>query len=211
MRQILEVLAKAEHPVAIVTKSALITRDIDILAPMAKKGLVKVGISVTTLDRKLARSMEPRASTPSKRLEAVKTLTEAGIPVAVMMAPVIPALNDHEIERVLEAGKAAGATEASYVLLRLPLEVSPLFRDWLLRNYPDRYRHVMSLVRSMRDGKEYDSEFGKRMKGAGPYAWQIGRRFEMATKRLGLIRRGIQLRDDLFAPPSGAGVQLSLL
>ena len=211
MRQILEVLAKAEHPVAIVTKSALITRDIDILAPMAKKGLVKVGISVTTLDRKLARSMEPRASTPSKRLEAVKILTEAGIPVAVMMAPVIPALNDHEIERVLEAGKAAGATEASYVLLRLPLEVSPLFRDWLLRNYPDRYRHVMSLVRSMRDGKEYDSEFGKRMKGAGPYAWQISRRFEMATKRLGLIRRGIQLRDDLFAPPSGAGVQLSLL
>ncbi|NTJ41493.1 PA0069 family radical SAM protein [Agrobacterium larrymoorei] len=211
MRQILEVLAKAEHPVAIVTKSALITRDIGILAPMAKKGLVKVGISVTTLDRKLARNMEPRASTPSKRLEAIKELTDAGIPVAVMMAPVIPALNDHEIERILDAGKAAGATEASYVLLRLPLEVSPLFRDWLLRNYPDRYRHVMSLVRSMRDGKDYDAEFGKRMKGAGPYAWQIGRRFEMATKRLGLIRRGIQLRDDLFTAPGGAGVQLSLL
>ena len=211
MRQILEVLAKADHPVAIVTKSALIRRDIDILAPMAKKGLAKVGISVTTLDRKLARNMEPRAATPEKRLEAVKALTEAGIPVAVMMAPVIPALNDHEIERILEAGKAAGATEASYVLLRLPLEVSPLFRDWLLRNYPDRYRHVMSLVRSMRDGKDYDAEFGKRMKGAGPYAWQIGRRFEMATKRLGLIRRAIHLRDDLFVPPGGAGVQLSLL
>ena len=211
MRQILEVLAKAEHPVAIVTKSALITRDIDILAPMAKKGLVKVGISVTTLDKTLARSMEPRASTPTKRLDAIKTLTEAGIPVAVMMAPVIPALNDHEIERVLDAGKAAGATEASYVLLRLPLEVSPLFRDWLLRNYPHRYQHVMSLVRSMRDGKDYDAEFGKRMKGAGPYAWQIGRRFEMTTKRLGLIRRGIHLRDDLFTPPDGAGVQLSLL
>ena len=211
MRQILEVLAKAEHPVAIVTKSALITRDIDILAPMAKKGLVKVGISVTTLDKTLARSMEPRASTPMKRLDAIKTLTEAGIPVAVMMAPVIPALNDHEIERVLDAGKAAGATEASYVLLRLPLEVSPLFRDWLLRNYPHRYQHVMSLVRSMRDGKDYDAEFGKRMKGAGPYAWQIGRRFEMTTKRLGLIRRGIHLRDDLFTPPDGAGVQLSLL
>ena len=211
MRQILEVLAKAEHPVAIVTKSALITRDIDILAPMAKKGLVKVGISVTTLDKTLARSMEPRASTPTKRLDAIKTLTEAGIPVAVMMAPVIPALNDHEIERVLDAGKTAGATEASYVLLRLPLEVSPLFRDWLLRNYPHRYQHVMSLVRSMRDGKDYDAEFGKRMKGAGPYAWQIGRRFEMTTKRLGLIRRGIHLRDDLFTPPDGVGVQLSLL
>ena len=211
MRQILEVLAKAEHPVAIVTKSALITRDIDILAPMAQKGLVKVGISVTTLDKKLARSMEPRASTPAKRLDAIKTLTEAGIPVAVMMAPIIPALNDHEIERVLDSAKAAGAGEASYVLLRLPLEVSPLFRDWLLQNYPDRYRHVMSLVRSMRGGKDYDAEFGKRMKGAGPYAWQIGRRFEMATKRLGLGRRSIQLRDDLFVPPGGNGVQLSLL
>lgn len=211
MRQILEVLAKAEHPVAIVTKSALVTRDIDLLAPLAKKGLVKVALSVTTLDKKLARSMEPRASTPEKRLDAIKQLTEAGISTSVMVAPVIPALNDHEIERILDSAKAAGATEASYVLLRLPLEVSPLFRDWLLRNYPDRYRHVMSLIRSMRDGKDYDAEFGKRMKGAGPYAWQIGRRFEMATKRLGMVRRGIQLRDDLFVPPGGAGVQLSLL
>jgi DNA repair photolyase len=211
MRQILEVLQKANHPVAIVTKSALITRDIDILADMAAKGLAKVGISVTTLDRKLARSMEPRAATPSKRLEAIKSLTDAGIPTAIMTSPIIPALNDHEIERLLEAGHAAGATEASYVLLRLPLEVSPLFRDWLLQNYPDRYRHVMSLVRSMRDGKDYDAEFGKRMKGTGPYAWQIARRFEMATKRLGLTRRGMPLRDDLFIRPNGAGIQLSLL
>lgn len=211
MRQILEVLSAAGHPVAIVTKSALVMRDIDILAPMAEKGLAKVALSVTTLDRKLARSMEPRAATPTKRLDAIKALTDAGIPTAIMMAPVIPALNDHEIERVLEAGKAAGASEASYVILRLPLEVSPLFRDWLLRNYPDRYRHVMSLVRSMRDGKDYDAEFGKRMKGAGPYAWQISRRFEMATKRLGMVRRGIHLRDDLFVPPGGSGVQLSLL
>jgi DNA repair photolyase len=211
MRQILEVLHKANHPVAIVTKSALITRDIDILSDMAAKGLAKVGISVTTLDRKLARSMEPRASTPSRRLEAIKALTEAGVPTAVMVAPVIPALNDHEIERILEAGHAAGASEASYVLLRLPLEVSPLFRDWLLQNYPNRYRHVMSLVRSMRGGKDYDAEFGKRMKGAGPYAWQIGRRFEMATKRLGMVRRGLPLRDDLFIRPNGAGIQLSLL
>jgi DNA repair photolyase len=211
MRQILEILDKANHPVVIVTKSALILRDIDILKSMAERGLVKVGISVTTLDRKLARTMEPRASTPAKRLEAIKTLSEAGIPVAVMMAPVIPALNDHEIERILDSGKAAGASEASYVLLRLPLEVSPLFRDWLLQNYPDRYRHVMSLVRSMRDGKDYDAEFGKRMKGAGPYAWQISRRFEMATKRLGLMRRSLHLREDLFLSPNSDGVQLSLL
>ncbi|AXV14562.1 radical SAM protein [Neorhizobium sp. SOG26] len=211
MRQILEVLQKANHPVAIVTKSALITRDIDILSDMASKGLVKVGISVTTLDRKLARTMEPRASTPPKRLDAIKALTDAGIPTGVLLAPVIPALNDHEIERILEAGHAAGATEASYVLLRLPLEVSPLFRDWLLQNYPNRYRHVMSLVRSMRGGKDYDAEFGKRMKGAGPYAWQIGRRFEMATKRLGMTRRGLPLRDDIFVRPDGGGIQLSLL
>lgn len=211
MRQILEILDKANHPLVIVTKSALILRDIDILKSMAERGLVKVGISVTTLDRKLARTMEPRASTPAKRLEAIKALSEAGIPVAVMMAPVIPALNDHEIERILDSGKAAGASEASYVLLRLPLEVSPLFRDWLLQNYPDRYRHVISLVRSMRDGKDYDAEFGKRMKGAGPYAWQISRRFEMATKRLGLMRRSLHLREDLFVSPNSDGVQLSLL
>ncbi len=211
MRQILEVLEKASHPVAIVTKSALILRDIDILSRMAAKGLVKVGISVTTLDRKLSRLMEPRAATPSRRLEVIRALSEAGIPVAAMMAPIIPGLNDHEIEHLLDSAAAAGAKEASYVLLRLPFEVSPLFREWLLSHYPDRYRRVMSLIRSMRDGKDYDSEFGKRMKGAGPYAWQISRRFEMTTKRLGLIRRSVLLRDDIFSPPDGAGVQLSLL
>jgi len=211
MRQILEVLRDANHPVMIVTKSAMVTRDIDILAPMAEKGLARVGISITTLDRKLARTMEPRAATPPKRLEAIRAIAEAGIPAGVLVSPIIPALNDHEIERVLEAARTAGATEASYVLLRLPLEVSPLFRDWLLRNYPDRYRHVMSLVRSMRGGKDYDAEFGKRMKGAGPYAWQIGRRFDLATKRLGFNPTRRQLRDDLFVPPLGTGVQLSLL
>ncbi|WP_165215091.1 PA0069 family radical SAM protein [Affinirhizobium pseudoryzae] len=211
MRQLLEVLAKANHPVMIVTKSALVTRDIDILSEMAAKGLAKVALSVTTLDRKLARTMEPRASTPARRLEAVQQLSAAGIPVSVLASPIIPALNDHELERILEAAQAAGATTASYILLRLPLEVSPLFRDWLLRHYPDRYRHVMSLIRSMRGGKDYDAEFGKRMKGAGPYAWQISRRFEIATKRLGLARRGVALRDDLFIPPAGGGVQLSLL
>lgn len=211
MRQILEVLNKANHPVAVVTKSALILRDLDILSSMASRGLAKVAISVTTLDRKLARSMEPRASTPSRRLEAIRALSGAGVPTGVLVAPVIPALNDHEIERILDSAKAAGANEAGYVLLRLPLEVSPLFRDWLLQHYPDRYRHVMSLVRSMRGGKDYDAEFGKRMKGAGPYAWQISRRFEMTTKRLGMVRRGMHLRDDLFVPPDGSGVQLSLL
>ncbi|MBY5520051.1 PA0069 family radical SAM protein [Rhizobium leguminosarum] len=211
MRGILEVLNKANHPVSIVTKSAMILRDLDILQEMAGKNLVRVGISVTTLDRKLARTMEPRAATPPRRLETIRTLAEAGIQTAVMAAPLIPALNDHELERILESAKAAGAAEASYVILRLPLEVSPLFRDWLLQHYPDRYRHVMSLVRSMRGGKDYDAEFGKRMKGAGPYAWQIARRFEMAARRLDLTRRSVPLRDDLFVPPDGSGVQLSLL
>ncbi|MBY5399241.1 PA0069 family radical SAM protein [Rhizobium leguminosarum] len=211
MRGILEVLNKANHPVSIVTKSAMILRDIDILQEMAGKNLVRVGISVTTLDRKLARTMEPRAATPPRRLETIHALAEAGIQTAVMAAPLIPALNDHELERILESAKAAGAAEASYVILRLPLEVSPLFRDWLLQHYPDRYRHVMSLVRSMRGGKDYDAEFGKRMKGAGPYAWQIARRFEMAARRFGLTRRSVPLRDDLFVPPDGSGVQLSLL
>ena len=211
MRQILDVLNKANHPVSIVTKSAMVMRDLDILSELAAKNLVRVSLSVTTLDRKLARTMEPRAATPARRLEAIRALSEAGVPTSVMVAPIVPALNDHEIERILEAGKAAGALEAGYVILRLPLEVSPLFRDWLLQNYPDRYRHVMSLIRSMRGGKDYDAEFGKRMKGAGPYAWQISRRFDMAVKRLGLTRRSIQLTDALFVPPDGSGVQLSLL
>ncbi|MCQ8783785.1 PA0069 family radical SAM protein [Mangrovibrevibacter kandeliae] len=211
MREILEVLEAANHPVGIVTKSALVTRDIDILQRMAAKGLAKVALSVTTLDRTLARAMEPRAATPPKRLEALKALSDAGIPTMVMTAPVIPGLNDHEIERILEAAVAAGVKEAGYVLLRLPLEVSSIFKDWLLRHYPDRYRHVLSLLRSMRDGKDYDAEWGKRMKGNGPYAFQIRRRFEMTAKRLGLNEKRTQPRTDLFTAPKGAGVQLSLL
>lgn len=210
-RQILEVLNACNHPVGIVTKSSLVLRDLDILQQMAEKGLVKVAVSVTTLDRKLARTMEPRASTPPRRLEAIRSLSEAGVPVAVMASPIIPGLNDHEIERILDSAKAAGACTASYILLRLPLEVSPLFRDWLLRHYPDRYRHVMSLIRSMRGGKDYDAEFTKRMKGGGPYAWQLARRFEMASKRLGLDSKWRALRSDLFTPPMGTGVQLNLL
>ena len=211
MREILEVLEAHGHPVGIVTKSALVVRDADILSRMAERGLVKVAFSVTTLDRKLARTMEPRAATPTRRLEAMKELAGAGIPVSVMAAPLIPGLTDHEVERILESAYAMGAREAGYIILRLPLEVSPIFKDWLLRHYPDRYRHVMSLIRSMRDGKDYDSSWGKRMRGTGPYAWQIGRRFEIAARRIGFDRTRRELRTDLFNPPPRAGEQLSLL
>lgn len=211
MREVLEVLERTNHPVAIVTKSHLVTRDKDILGRMGAKGLAKVALSVTTLDGKLARAMEPRAAAPRWRLEAIRELTEAGVPTAVMVAPIVPALTDHEIERILEAAHAAGAREAGYVLLRLPLEVSELFKQWLLVNRPDSYRHVMSLLRAMRDGKDYDAAWGKRMRGTGPYAWQIGRRFELALKKLGMQKGGrTRLRADLFEPPVASGVQLSL-
>jgi DNA repair photolyase len=211
MREILEVLEARGHPVGIVTKSAMVTRDIDILARMAERGLAKVALSITTLDRMLARTMEPRASTPTKRLEAIRQLSDAGVPASVMVAPIIPGLTDPEMERILDSARAAGAREAGYVVLRLPLEVAPIFKDWLLRHYPDRYRHVMSLIRSMRDGKDYDSEWGKRMKGAGPYAWQIGRRFEIAAKRLGLNVERRTLRTDQFVAPARENAQLMLL
>ncbi len=211
MREILEVLEARGHPVGIVTKSALVTRDIDILSRMAARGLAKVALSVTTMDRMLARTMEPRASTPTRRLEAIRQLSEAGIPASVMVAPILPGLTDQEMERILDSAYAAGAREAGYVLLRLPLEVAPIFKDWLLRHYPDRYRHVMSLIRSMRGGKDYDSEWGKRMKGAGPYAWQIGRRFEMAAKRLGFNAERRTLRTDRFVPAARENEQLTLL
>ena len=210
MREILEVLEAHNHPVGIVTKSALVTRDMDILSRMAEKGLAKVALSVTTLDRRLARTMEPRAATPPRRLQALRTLSDAGVPVSVMIGPVIPGLNDAEIERILESAYAAGAREAGYIIVRLPLEVSPIFKDWLLQHYPDRYRHVTSLIRSMRGGKDYDAEWGKRMKGTGPYAWQIGRRFELAARRLGLNVTRRRLRTDLFKAPNAKGEQLAL-
>jgi DNA repair photolyase len=209
MRQVLEVLEKSRHPVTIVTKSALVLRDHDILGRMAAQGLAKVALSITTLDAKLARSMEPRAATPPKRLAALKGLREAGIPTMVMVAPVIPAMNDQEIERILEAAAEVGATSAGYVLLRLPLEVTDIFKQWLTEHYPDRYRHVMSLIRSMRDGKDYDADWTVRMRGTGPYAAMIRQRFLTATKRLGLDRR-TTLATDLFIPPRGGAVQLSL-
>lgn len=210
MRGLLEVASKFNQPVAIITKSALVTRDIDLLAPMAERGLVKVAISLTTLDHKLSRLMEPRAHTPEKRLKAMRELSDAGIPVSVMTAPLIPALNDHEVERLLDSAKAFGAEQAGYVLLRLPHEVSPIFKDWLLKHYPEKYRHVMSLIRSMRGGKDYDADWATRRKGTGPYAWQIGRRFELATKRLGLNRRSRMLNTELFAVPNSHKAQLSL-
>jgi len=211
MREILEVLEAARHPVGIVTKSALVLRDIDILSRMAERNLCKVALSVTTLDRKLARAMEPRAATPERRLAALRLLSEAGIPTTVMVAPIIPALNEPEIERILDAAAAAGVGEAGYVLLRLPLEVRDVFKDFLERAYPDRANHVLSVIRSMRGGKDYDSTWGKRMRGDGPYAWQIGRRFELAARRLGLNRERRQLTTDLFRPQVGEGAQLSLL
>lgn len=210
MRRILEVLEAHNHPVGIVTKSALVLRDADILGRMAERGLAKVAVSVTTLDRKLARSMEPRAATPARRLETMRALANAGIPVSAMIAPVIPGLNDHEMERILDSVAAAGAGEAGYILLRLPLEVAPVFKEWLLSHYPDKFRHVMALVRSMRGGQDYDSEWGKRMKGSGPYAWQIGRRFEMKANRLGLNVKRRTLRTDLFRANCRNADQLSL-
>ena len=210
MRRILEVLDRAGHPVGIVTKSALVLRDLDILARMAERKLVKVALSVTTLDPELARKMEPRAATPMRRLETLRRLAQVGVPATVMVAPVIPALNDMEIERILDAAAAAGAKEAGYVLLRLPLEVRDLFREWLRANFPHRDEHVFKLIRDMRAGKDYDATFGKRMKGTGPYAWMIGRRFEMACEKLGLNAAKSTLSTAHFRAPKPATEQLSL-
>ncbi|MBX3524634.1 MAG: PA0069 family radical SAM protein [Rhodoblastus sp.] len=210
MRSILEVLSAANHPVGIVTKSALVQRDIDILGPMAERGLAKVALSVTTLDPALARKMEPRAASPEKRLETIERLAEAGIPVGVMVAPVIPAINDEEIETILTRAHARGAREAGYIALRLPHEARELFAEWLMQHYPGKARHVLSLVRDMREGKLYDATFGKRMSGTGPYAWMIGRRFEIAVEKIGFAKTRTRLRIDLFRPPAGQGQQLSL-
>ena len=209
-RSMLEVLSAYNHPVTIVTKSARVTRDLDILSDMAARNLAKVAISVTTLDAKLARKLETRASTPSKRMEALSMLSEAGVPTGVMVAPVIPALNDNEIERILKGASHAGVRQAGFILLRLPLEIADLFKEWLQENVPDSADHVMSLIRQMRGGKEYDSEWGTRMKGTGPYAWQIGRRFEIAARKLGLNRIGPDLDCTQFMVP-GRGKQLDLL
>jgi DNA repair photolyase len=210
MRRILEVLDRAGHPVGIVTKSALVLRDLDILTRMAKRDLVKVALSGTTLDPKLARVMEPRASTPSRRLGALRELIKAGVPASALVAPVIPAINDAEIERILEAIAETGVRHAGYVLLRLPLELKDLFREWLIENFPDRYRHVINLIRETRGGKDYDSTFGKRMTGSGPIAWMIGRRFEIACERLGFNLTSVKTTTAHFRPPRPSAQQLAL-
>src|SRR5580698_1688981 len=210
MRRILEVLERAGHPVGIVTKSTLVLRDPDILARMAQRDLVKVALLVTTLDPKLARVMEPRAPTPSRRLDALQQLAKAGVPTAVMVAPVIPAINDAEIERILEAAVENGVRHAGYVLLRLPLEIRDLFSEWLKENFPDRHDHVFKLVRDTRGGKDYDSTWGKRQTGSGPIAWMIGRRFELACERLGFNTARRKVTTEHFRPPRPAAQQLDL-
>jgi DNA repair photolyase len=210
MRRILEVLDRAGHPVGIVTKSALVLRDLDILTRMAKRDLVKVAISVTTLDANLARVMEPRASTPPRRLGALRELVKAGVPASALVAPIIPAINDAEIERILEAVAQAGVRHAGYVLLRLPFELKDLFREWLIENFPDRYRHVINLIRETRGGKDYDSTWGKRQTGSGPIAWMIGRRFEVACERLGFNLTSVKMTTEHFRPPRPASEQLAL-
>jgi DNA repair photolyase len=209
-RTILEVLERTSHPVGIVTKSALVVRDIDILKRMAARGLAKVALSVTTLDRHVARSMEPRAATPEKRLETISKLSDAGVPVGVMTAPIIPGLNDSEIESILEAAHAAGAREAGYVLLRLPLELKEIFREWLATEFPDRAQRVLSLLQSMHGGKDYVADFSLRQRGRGPYADQIAKRFRLALKRLGLNSQRQNMRCDLFQAPVLAGQQMQL-
>ncbi|MCA0406537.1 MAG: PA0069 family radical SAM protein [Proteobacteria bacterium] len=210
-RQILEVLSARKHPVTIVTKNALVLRDLDLLVLMAEQGLAKVALSVTTLDAKLGRAMEPRASTNAKRLDALGVLTAAGIPTAVMVAPIIPAINEHEIEGILEAAAGLGVKEAHYVLLRLPLELRELFREWLLQHYPGKLRHVMSLIQSSRGGKDYDANFATRQQGTGLFADMIAKRFRLAMERLGMKERANgKLRCDLFERPTLPGSQLSL-
>lgn len=209
MRQILQVLQEHLHPVTIVTKGALIERDLDILGEMGQRGLARVAISITTLDTRVARLMEPRAPSPTRRLQVIKRLRDAGCPVHVMVAPVVPALTDHELEQILTAAVDAGATAAGWIMLRLPGEVSPLFREWLATHFPDRAARVMARVREMHGGLDYDANWGKRMRGEGHYAEIISRRFDIAQKRLGLVSLPPALRCDLFQVP-GRAKQLSL-
>ncbi len=209
-RAVIEVLNETMHPVAIVTKSSLIERDLDLLVPMAQQRLTAAFVSITTLDHRLSVRLEPRAASPSRRLRTIETLALAGVPVCVNVAPVIPFVNEPEIERILEAAAAAGARAAFYTVLRLPWEVAPLFRQWLQVHLPQRAERVMNRVRDMREGHDYKADFGTRMKGAGPWADLIRQRFDRACGRLGLGRGRFDLRDDLFRAPRAAGPQLDL-
>jgi DNA repair photolyase len=211
-RRVLEVLKECDHPVGLITKSSLIERDIDILAPMAEKHLAAASITITTLDPKIARTLEPRAAAPARRLRAIRTLTEAGIPVGVSIAPIIPFVTEPEIEKVMEAARDAGAIMANYVVLRLPWEVNPLFQQWLEAHFPDRAQRVMNRVREMRGGKDYDASFGTRMHGEGIWADLIRQRVEKARDRLGLGGPGMRFRTldcasfrrPIVVPPLGA-------
>jgi len=200
-RSILEVLVACEHPFSLITKSALIERDLDLIAPMAARNMARAWFSITTLDRTLSRRMEPRAAAPQRRLEALRRVAQAGVPVGVMVAPVIPQLNDRDLEGILEAAAQAGARYAGYVMLRLPLEVSPLFRDWLAVHYPDRAAHVMSLVRQVRGGRDYRAQWGTRMRGEGVFADLIAKRFAIACRRLGLDEDNAPLDTSRFRAP----------
>ncbi len=204
-REILEVLAETGHPVSIVTKSALVERDLDLLAPMAARGLAQVAVSVTTLDRALSRQLEPRAASPARRLETVARLSAAGVPVSLLVAPLIPVLTDAELETLLVAGAAAGAVAAGYVLLRLPREVAPLFEDWLRTHQPLKAEHVLQRLREAHGGQLYDATFGHRMRGAGPYAELLRQRFRLARRRAGLQGRLVELDCTQFVPPAGGG------
>ncbi|MEA3413487.1 MAG: PA0069 family radical SAM protein [Pseudomonadota bacterium] len=204
-RELLEVLAEHRHPVSIVTKSALIERDLDLLKGLAECHLVQVMISVTTLDNRLASRLEPRASAPVRRLQTIRRLTAAGVPVGVLVAPLIPAINDNELERILEACRDSGAEHAAYVILRLPHELKQLFREWLQEHFPDRAAHVMNLVRQLHGGKDYDPGFGQRMRGQGPIAELLAQRFHLASKRLGFRSEAEPLDCNRFRPPGRAG------
>jgi DNA repair photolyase len=211
-RGILQVLERCRHPLTIVTKSALIVRDIDLLTSLAKDQLVSVMLSVTSLSNDIKRTLEPRTASPQARLRVIQQLSDAGIPVGVLVAPVIPAITDHEIEDILAAAKAAGASRAGYVLLRLPHELKIIFRDWLAEHYPERAKHVMSLINQARGGKDYDSQFGTRMRGTGPYAELLRTRFELAKRKLGFAPASerYDLDTTLFRPPVPYTPQLSL-
>ncbi len=210
MRQVLEVLYKYRHPVGVVTKGTLIERDADILGEMGRLGLARVGISVTTLDADVSRKMEPRVPLPARRLQTIRRLTDAGCPVRIMASPMVPALTDHELEKILRAGKEAGAVAASWIMLRLPREVAPLFQEWLADAFPDRAERVMNRVKDTQGGKAYDPEWGKRLTGQGLFSEMIKRRFDIEVKRLGLARELPPLRTDLFQRPAGVGDQMSL-
>jgi DNA repair photolyase len=211
-RQVLEVLARARHPVSLVTKSHLVTRDLDLLTSMAKQGLAAVLVSITTLDNRLVSRMEPRAASPRRRLEAIRHLSDAGVPCGVLASPMIPALNDHELEAILEAAAGAGAVAAATMPVRLPHELKSLFTEWLQQHYPHRAGRILGLIRQMRGGELNDPRFGSRMRGEGPYAAMMQQRFTVACRRLGLLRPSEAWQPDCsrFTPPGGAGAQMEL-